>query len=91
VAVPTVRGSGAAWLGANLVVLFGALFALRGAGVAAWFLPLRRAATQVAAMLAALALAPITLPAALGLGVADNWLDWRGLGRSPAPAAPSTD
>ena len=88
VAIPSVRGGGLALLGANLVVLFGALFALRGAGVAAWFVPLRRAAAQLAAMLAALALAPITIPAALGLGVADNWLDWRGLART---AAPSTD
>ena len=91
VAVPTVRGGDAGRLGANLVVLFGALFALRGAGVAAWFVPVRRAAAQCAALLAALALAPITVPAALGLGVADNWLDWRGLARSPSPAAPSID
>ncbi len=92
-AVPALRGSSAALLGANLVVLVGALFALRGAGVAAWFVPVRRTAAQIAAAVAAVALAPVTVPAALGLGVADNWLDWRGLARAATPgaSAPSTD
>jgi hypothetical protein len=87
VVVPALRGSGAAILGANMVVLVGALFALRGAAVAAWFLPIRRTAAQCASCLAALALAPVTLPAAVGLGVADNWLDWRGLARPAAAGA----
>jgi hypothetical protein len=90
VAVPALHGSGAAILGANMVVLVGALFALRGAGVAAWFIPIRRTAAQFASCVAALALAPVTVPAAVGLGVADNWLDWRGLARPAAAGAGPT-
>jgi hypothetical protein len=88
-AVPALRQSGAALLGANFVALFGALFALRGAGVAAWFLPLRRQAAQLASWAAALALAPVTVPLALGIGITDDWLDFRGLARAAAAASNS--
>ena len=85
--LPALRASDLGLAGANAVVLSGTLFALRGAGVAAWFLPVRRTAAQIAAWGVGLALAPVTVPVALGLGLTDSWLDWRGLGRAPSPAA----
>jgi len=86
---PLAHAEGAALLAANVVVLAAALFILRGAAVAAWFLPLRRAAAQIAAWAVGLALAPVTAPAAMGLGLTDSWLDWRGIARARRPAAPA--
>ena len=88
--LPTSRTVGL--LGANIVVVCAALFALRGAGVAAWFLPIRRTASQCAAWAVAFVLSPVSVPAAFGAGLVDSWLDWRGLARAsqaPAPAAPN--
>jgi hypothetical protein len=79
--LPTLAGLRTA--GANLLVFFSALYALRGLGVLAWFLapgPLASALAVGAAML----LWPILLVAALGLGLGDTWADWR---RRPRPTA----
>lgn len=74
-------------LGSNLLVFFGALYALRGLGVLAWFVKPGRAAT-VLLVLASLVAFPIVVPAllaaALGLGLGDTWLDWRRRAR-PSP------
>lgn len=64
-------------IGANLVVFFGALYALRGFGVLAWFFPQSSLGAQMAAGAAAVVLFPVSLPLALGLGVTDTWIDWR--------------
>ncbi|HXT49021.1 MAG TPA: DUF2232 domain-containing protein [Gemmatimonadaceae bacterium] len=64
-------------IGANLVVFFGALYALRGFGVLAWFFPQSSLGAQMAAGAAAVLLFPVSLPLALGLGVTDTWIDWR--------------
>ncbi|MHB8838429.1 MAG: hypothetical protein ACYC7F_05700 [Gemmatimonadaceae bacterium] len=72
-----VPGLGAARdLGANLLVFFGALYALRGAGVALFLLAPGRVMTVVlvgASVLFAGAAGVIFL----GLGLGDTWLDWR--------------
>lgn len=79
-------------LGQNLVLFFGALYAMRGLGVLAWFM----APGVFAASLAVgfvLLFAPVlqffaffgflTLGiTALGLGVGDTWADWRSRARS---------
>jgi hypothetical protein len=79
-------------LGANLVLFFGALYAMRGLGVLAWFMaPGTFAMTLIAG--AVLVFVPViqvvallgfmTLGiTALGLGVGDTWADWRGRARS---------
>jgi hypothetical protein len=79
-------------LGANLVLFFGALYAVRGLGVLAWFMaPSTFAMTLIAG--AVLVFVPViqvvallgfmTLGiTALGLGVGDTWADWRGRARS---------
>jgi hypothetical protein len=75
------------WLGLNLVAFFGALYALRGLGVAVWLLSGRRA-PLVAGIAGAAALAgPIAVVAAFGIGVSDTWFDWRGLTRAPSPGS----
>ena len=68
-------------VGGNLLVFFGALYALRGLGVLAWFLAPGALATALAVG-AAMLLWPILLVAALGLGLGDTWADWR---RRPRP------
>ena len=63
-------------LGANLLVFFGALYALRGAGVALFLLAPGRVMTVVlvgASVLFAGAAGVIFL----GVGLGDTWLDWR--------------
>jgi hypothetical protein len=72
--LPTLAGLRAA--GANLLVFFGALYALRGLGVLAWFLAPGAVASALAVG-AAMLLWPILLVAALGLGLGDTWADWR--------------
>ena len=83
----TLRG-----LGLNLLVFFGALYALRGLGVLSWFLP---PVVFVAAITleAALALwSPLfgtvavlgvmfLLVTSVGLGLGDTWADWRNRAR----------
>jgi hypothetical protein len=64
-------------VGANLVVFFGALYALRGFGVIAWFYPQPTLGAQLAACAVAVVLLPVSLPLAVGLGVTDTWIDWR--------------
>ena len=78
--------------GSNLLVFFGALYALRGLGVLAWFLApgaLTGGVTIGLAMLLwpvlnviAILGFMILLLAALGLGLGDTWADWR---RRPRP------
>ena len=73
--------------GSNLLVFFGALYALRGLGVLAWFLApgaLIGGLTVGVAMLLAPVLNVIAvlgfmllLITALGLGLGDTWADWR--------------
>jgi hypothetical protein len=68
--------------GLNLLVFFGALYALRGLGVLAWFLTPRRPVTGVLVGLALVLLLRDGAAFALGLvGVGDTWLDWRGRAR----------
>ena len=68
----------AAWraLGANLLVFFGALYMVRGAGVAAFFMA-PGWATTLAVTVCALIFPPALAVGALGLGLGDTWLDWR--------------
>jgi hypothetical protein len=76
-------------VGANLVVFFGALYALRGFGVIAWFYPQPTLGSQLAASAAAVVLLPVSLPLAVGLGVTDTWIDWRRRVRTAnSPAGP---
>jgi len=75
--------------GANLVVFFGALYALRGFGVIAWFYPQPTLGAQLAAGAVAVVLLPVSLPLAVGLGVTDTWIDWRRRVRTAnSPAGP---
>jgi hypothetical protein len=64
--------------GANLLVFFGALYALRGMGVLAFLLPGRFA---TAILVGATILFPVLGAFALGLGLGDTWLDWRSRAR----------
>jgi Predicted membrane protein (DUF2232) len=76
-------------VGANLVVFFGALYALRGFGVIAWFYPQPTLSAQLAASAVAVVLLPVSLPLAVGLGVTDTWIDWRRRVRTAnSPAGP---
>ena len=67
-------------LGANLLVFFGGLYALRGLGVLWWFLKPGRTMSVLLVLTTLLAF-PVAVPAlvslTLGLGVIDTWLDWR--------------
>ena len=83
-------------VGRNLLVFFGALYALRGLGVLSWFL-----APGALGITAAVGFAMFLLPvlnaiavlgfiflaiAAFGLGLGDTWADWRNRVRtSPTP------
>jgi hypothetical protein len=67
-------------LGLNLVAFFGALYILRGLGVLAWFIAERRLALFVLILLAVL-FTPAVGALALGLGLGDVWVDWRGRAR----------
>ena len=70
--------------GINLFVFFGALFALRGAGVMLWFMP---GGFGTAVIVAVTIFAPPLLTAlSLSLGLGDTWADWRRLSR-PTPRA----
>ncbi len=70
--------------GINLFVFFGALFALRGAGVMLWFMP---GGFGTAVVVAVTIFAPPLLTAlSLSLGLGDTWADWRRLSR-PTPRA----
>lgn len=73
--------SEARMLGLNLVVFFGALYALRGLGVLSWFLAPGKP-TPVLLVIAAVLAGPVVGIFSLGLGLADTWIDWRGRVRS---------
>ena len=65
-------------LGVNLLVFFGALYALRGAGVLAWFLRPGRSWLGLLVGVALLLLLRDGAAIALGLvGLGDTWADWR--------------
>jgi hypothetical protein len=53
------------------------LYALRGLGVVSWFLAPGRP-TPALLTLAACFAGPVAGLFALGLGLADTWIDWRG-------------
>ena len=81
--------------GANLVVFFGALYALRGFGVIAWFYPQLTLGAQLAASFAAVVLFPVSLAARSRAGryryvdrLAAAHAD--GETRLPAPAPPDS-
>ena len=63
-------------VGANLLVFFGALYALRGLGVVMWFLAPGRFVLALLIGFAVLFWHVIGV-LALGLGAGDTWLDWR--------------
>lgn len=73
--VPSLREARS--IGLNLVVFFGALYALRGLGVLSWFLAPGRP-TPVLLVVAAVVAGPLVGVFSLGLGLADTWIDWRG-------------
>ncbi len=65
-------------LGINLLVFFGALYALRGAAVLAWFLRPGRSLLGLLVGVALLLLLRDGAAIALGLvGLGDTWADWR--------------
>jgi hypothetical protein len=65
------------WLGVNLMVFFGALYALRGLGVLSGIIaPGKR--TPALLVVAVVLAWPVFGVFALGLGLADTWIDWRG-------------
>jgi hypothetical protein len=78
--------------GRNLLVFFGALYAIRGFGVLSWFM--RPGALAVVLMVGfAMLWLPVLTPvavlgfmllalAAFGLGLGDTWADWRRRARS---------
>lgn len=63
-------------LGANLLLFFGALYGLRGAGVALFFLAPGRVMTVVLVSVSVL-FAGAAGVIFVGLGLGDTWLDWR--------------
>ena len=67
-------------LGLNLILFFGALYVLRGLGVLAWFIAERRLALAILILLGLL-FTPAVGILALGLGLGDTWVDWRGRAR----------
>lgn len=61
---------------ANLLVFFGALYAVRGIGVLWFFMAPGPVATVLAAMIG-LSFIQAVLPTAACIGLSDTWLDWR--------------
>ncbi|HEX5435999.1 MAG TPA: DUF2232 domain-containing protein [Gemmatimonadaceae bacterium] len=64
-------------LGKNLLFFFGALYALRGVGVGAWFVARWGAWASFGVVVVALLLLPLALSTALVFGISDTWIDWR--------------
>ncbi|MGH7653899.1 MAG: DUF2232 domain-containing protein [Gemmatimonadaceae bacterium] len=67
-------------VGANLLVFFGALYALRGVGVGLWFLspgPIM----MTFLIVFALVFPPVLGVLGVGLGVGDTWINWRARAR----------
>ncbi len=79
--VPTLQE--ARGMGLNLVVFFGALYALRGLGILDWFLA-PRGFVRVLFIIAILLAWPVVGVFSLGLGLGDTWIDWRGRARPAA-------
>jgi hypothetical protein len=63
-------------VGENLLVFFGALYALRGVGVGLWFLSPGRV-LMAFLIVFALVFGNVLAVLAVGLGVGDTWLNWR--------------
>jgi hypothetical protein len=63
-------------VGINLLVFFGALYALRGLGVMVWFLvaPGRWLGMVIIILVC---LVPLAWSVPLGIGLGDTWFDWR--------------
>jgi hypothetical protein len=84
--------AGVRGFGLNLIVFFGALYAIRGLGVLAWFMKPGTLAAVLVVGLVMLITPFLTVLAilgfltlgitALGLGVGDTWADWRRRARS---------
>jgi hypothetical protein len=74
VAVPTMTAFRV--VGLNLLVFFGALYALRGLGVLTWFFAPGRLMVALTIGLA-IFMWPLIGVFALGIGLGDTWLDWR--------------
>ena len=74
VAVPTL--SAFRVVGLNLLLFFGALYALRGLGVLTWFFAPGRVMVALTIGLA-IFIWPLLGVFALGIGLGDTWLDWR--------------
>ncbi|MEA3248040.1 MAG: DUF2232 domain-containing protein, partial [Gemmatimonadota bacterium] len=68
-------------IGANLLVFFGALYTIRGAGVFLWMVSPGRLASAFLVIIAVLFWNVLGVMA-LGLGVGDTWLDWRARARA---------
>jgi hypothetical protein len=73
-------------IGMNLLVFFGALYAVRGLGVMSWFLmsPGRWLGPMVMTLVA---LVPVLWSIPLGLGLGDTWIDWRRRARPSNPGS----
>jgi hypothetical protein len=80
-------------VGVNVMVVFGALHALRGLGVLVWWIPERWAVVPLLLLLVSIPLlGPVLVLAtvavlALGLGLGDTWRDFRRTTRSLRPNA----
>lgn len=74
VAVPTLSAFRSA--GFNLLLFFGALYALRGLGVLTWFFAPGRLTVALTIGLA-IFMWPLLGVFALGVGLGDTWIDWR--------------
>lgn len=84
--LPTFSGLRA--MGLNLLIFFGALYALRGFGVLAWYFASHKVGLVLVMIVAILAL-PLTSLFSIGVGLGDTWLDWRGRPRiTPRPPTP---
>ncbi len=75
IVLPTLAGVGP--LGRNITLFIGVLYVLRGYGIYAWMLSRRAAVVNVLVAIAIFPLSLVTVPAALGLGVTDTWVNWR--------------
>lgn len=69
---------------ANLLVFFGALYAVRGVAVL-WFFASPGPVLTVVAVLAGVFLSQFVLPTAACLGLSDTWIDWRRRATAPTP------